>query len=54
VAAIGSAFVTAVKARRTQGDGQADNTVHTILVNGNGQILRTNAWVSGLLGETMQ
>jgi hypothetical protein len=38
----------------TQGDGQANNTVHTILVNGNGQILGTNAWVSGLLGETMQ
>jgi hypothetical protein len=38
----------------TQGDGQANNTVHTILVNANGQILGTNAWVSGLLGETMQ
>lgn len=38
----------------TQGDNQANNTVHTILVNGNGQILGTNAWVSGLLGETMQ
>jgi hypothetical protein len=37
-----------------QGDGAASNTVHTILVAANGAILGTNAWVSGLLGETMQ
>jgi hypothetical protein len=37
-----------------QGNGAAENGLHTILVAANGQILGTNAWVAGLLGETMQ
>ncbi|MDP9122057.1 MAG: hypothetical protein M3O15_11955 [Acidobacteriota bacterium] len=36
-----------------QGDGQAANQVHSYRVAANGQILGTNAWISGLLGETM-